>query len=207
MPSLFSGAVESKINLVGLIWSGIMTISVISILFTFIYTHLTETHYMNLAKTGGYDYSQNDDVYYVGENEGENNEKESGDGDKDIYYYYYILSNTKSLPLFVSSIYASSLVGLISIYGSMFVIGFVSPTGKFVKPFFRADDNSKASLHYGIFLGILFVFASLCFLCSLIFSNVWVSNLIKSIILNLYRFFQTLFFSNSRLLFKGFGLY
>lgn len=171
MPSLFSGAIDSQRNLVGLIWSGIMLTAGISLVSVFIHNHIIQTRYANYSKLGGYDYSVLDDAYY--KDEDEENNSGSEDGEKDIYYLYYLLSSVQSTPLFVSSIYTTALVGLISIYGSTYVVGFVGPDGKYIKPLF-GSGSSTAPLHYGFFVGILFVFGNLSFVCSLIFSDVWV---------------------------------
>lgn len=161
-----------------------MMIAAISIVIAFVYSHQVQSGYASKAMLGGYydGYNDVDDAYYENNNNGDdddgnNNSHDSQDGD--MYYYYYLLSSVKSTPLLGSAIYSSALVGLVSIYGSMFVTGFVGPTLKYVKPCLgssgRGSGGSKASLHYGMFLGMLFVFANLSFVCALIFSNVWVS--------------------------------
>jgi len=175
MPSLFSGAVDSQRSLVGLIWSVIMVIAGISIMGAFIRSNSIKSRYANNAKLGGYYYDDMDDDVDMDDDDNNSN---SGSGDGDMYYYYYLLASVHSTPLLASTIYASSLVGLISLYGSAFVIGFVGPTGKYVKPFF-GGTSSMASLHFGIFVGILFAFANFSLVYSLIFSNVWVLDYIE----------------------------
>jgi len=181
MPTLFSGAVESKRNLVGFIWSMVMAITITCTVATFVYSSRVRAGYAKNAMLGGYGYddggNRNDDAYYGYQDDGNgnnnNNNGGSGDRNEDFYYIYYLLASVKSIPLLICTMYSSVLVGLVTLYGSAYVVGFVGPTGRYVKPFL-AKGGSNSALHLGIFVGMLFVFANLSLVCALIFSNIWV---------------------------------
>lgn len=118
-------------------------------------------------------------------------QQDSGSSDLNIFYVYYMLSSVKSSALTKSTIYISCLVGLTWLYGAIGVLGFVSPTGKFIRPplpkmkdpiqpqqlqytYLEQTLRSNYPLHLGILLGLLIFLSCTMLLCAFTFSNIWV---------------------------------
>jgi len=93
---------------------------------------------------------------------------DDGDGSNDAEVYQ-ALASTRSFSVIFAGLYTMILAAFLSCFGGMCVVGFVSPTGRYIAPFLTGNENKNVSpKHLGIFLGALVLFSNLCLVSAVV---------------------------------------
>jgi len=132
-----------------------------------------------IAKTNS-QYSYYESLYYdYYENNDNNDNKENNKNqnkNENSYYYYLLLSSTRSSNLKIAAIYTASLALIISLFGSMSVLGFMSPKGRIMRPCCGTSSSKKKNLRLGVLMGFLFMLSNLTLICAAIFGDLHVQD-------------------------------
>ena len=108
---------------------------------------LTHSYYRRLAKSD-----------YYGYNNTNNEEGNSGDADAEKYEK---LASVGSFSVVFAGLYTMVLAGVLSCFGGACVVGFVTPNGRYVAPFFTLNETKAVNPKYlGMFLGSLVLFSN-----------------------------------------------
>jgi len=132
-PIIFTNITTIK-SLLGLVWTLVTCLSMVALTWAGTMTWLIRSHFNTQA-----DMYANYDTYY-------NNE--SGDKQSNDIEIYEYLSSVSSKSINFSFIYIVGVTLALSLYGDLFVVGFMYPNGKFAPPLFSTSSHSM-KINYG----------------------------------------------------------
>ena len=108
----------------------------------------------------------------------ENEDCHSGSSDEgnDGYDVYASLASQSSTAVTFAALNAGGLSLVLSLYGSLAIVGFTSVRGQYIAPCLGGGRSaSSIRIHLGIFLGMLVFFSNVCLLCAVILGDFRVS--------------------------------
>jgi len=141
-PVIFTNIANKK-ALLGLGWTIVTSMSIVGFMCSGIMIGLIHTHFNSRADM----YAKSSEYY----------NEDSGDKQSDDVEMFKYLASVSSRSINFSFIYIAGLTLVLALYGGLFVIGFMNPSGKYAPPpFSRSGYNLE--INYGIFTSVLVMF-------------------------------------------------
>jgi len=175
-PALCGEFLSDKRSMVAFVWSVTTVLTIFAFATAIVLTVKVHTHYKYLERVyEGDDWYQANEAYYNYEN---NQEENNGEGSADEKYRdqiresYMLLSQMSAKSVTFVAFYTMILATVLSMYGSMAIVGFTSLRGVYIAPCLPIGKNK---LKVGIFGGAIVVFANLLLVSAVVLGEIQVN--------------------------------